>query len=88
MSLRPPSTPPHTSSCGDKLCNVCGDVLCGCTEGKCFDLVTGVTATNTVREVNDANSVGTPIMGHKTTSPDVVSLGVPRIVLDGPSNKC
>ncbi len=45
-----------------------------------------MTATNTVREGNDANSVGTPIMGHKTTSPDVVSLGVPIVALDGPSD--
>ena len=45
-----------------------------------------MTATNTVREVNDANSVGTPIMGHKTTSPDVVSLGVPPVALHVPSD--
>ncbi len=43
-------------------------------------------ATNTVREVNDDNSVGTSIMGHKTTSPDVVSLEVPHIASDGPSD--
>ncbi len=42
--------------------------------------------TKTVREANDDSSVGTSIMGHKTTSPDVVSLEVPPIASDGPSD--
>ena len=45
-----------------------------------------MTATNTVREVNDVNSVGASIMGHKTTSPDVVSLEASPVALDGPSD--
>ncbi len=42
--------------------------------------------TNPVRGINDVNSVGTPIMGQQTTSPDVVSLGIPPVTSDGPDD--
>ncbi len=48
--------------------------------------MTRVTDTYPVRGINDDNNAGTSIIGHKTTSPDVVSLEVPPVTSDGPDD--